>query len=170
MLGFDIPASWYQSLNAIFIVLLAPVFAWLWIRLGPHQPSLPIKFALGLFGVAAGFVWLAVGAELASAGEKVSPNWLVITYLLHTIGELCLSHVGLSAMTKLAPARVAGMMMGVWFLGSSVGNFIGGRMAGFYESMPLERLFLMVSLFGIVSGAVMVVIAKPVKRLMSGVR
>ena len=92
---------------------------------------------------------------------QVSPLWLTVVYLLHTFGELCLSPVGLSAMTKLAPARIAGLMMGVWFLATSVGNFIAGRLAGFYESMPLPTLFTNIALFGIVAGLLLLPFARP---------
>ena len=91
---------------------------------------------------------------------KVSPNWLLLTYLLHTVGELCLSPVGLSSMTKLAPARVAGLMMGVWFLAASVGNFFGGRLASFYEAWSLPALFGGVAAFGIVSGLIMLAFSR----------
>ena len=106
-----------------------------------------MKFSLGLIFVGAGFGVLVIAARLAQNGVQVSPMWLIVTYLLHTFGELCLSPVGLSAMTKLAPVRIGGLMMGVWFLATSVGNFIGGRVSGFYESMPLPTLFTTVALF-----------------------
>lgn len=126
VLGHSFPPTWFQSLNALFIVFLAPLFAWLWVRLGKHDPSSPAKFTIGLVFVALGFAILIYAAQLAEQGVKVSPLWLTATYLLHTIGELCLSPVGLSAMTKLAPARIAGLTMGVWFLAASVGNYLGG--------------------------------------------
>jgi POT family proton-dependent oligopeptide transporter len=119
--------------------------------------------------VGAGFAIMMVAAGL-SGGAKVSPNWLIVTYLLHTIGELSLSPVGLSAMTKLAPTRVASLMMGVWFLATSVGNFIGGRLASFYETWPLSNLFAAVAAFGIGAGLVMLATAGPIKRLMGEVR
>ena len=100
--GHEFPAPWYQSVNAMFLIRLAPVFAWLWVRLGPKEPSSPAKFALGLASGWAGFLVLAVGCAAAESGVRVSPLWLVLTYLCHTMGELCLSPVGLSAMTKLA--------------------------------------------------------------------
>ena len=102
------------------------MFAWIWLRLGERDPSSPAKFTIGLVFVALGFAILMIPGEAAAQGVKVSPLWLVVTYLLHTIGELCLSPVGLSAMTRLAPARVVGLMMGVWFLATSVGNYLGG--------------------------------------------
>jgi POT family proton-dependent oligopeptide transporter len=152
-------------MNSFFIWTLAPVFAWIWIRLGRHEPSTPIKFALGLIFVGGGFGVLVIGARLAEAGVQVSPMWLIVVYLLHTAGELCLSPVGLSAMTKLAPARIAGLMMGVWFLATSVGNFIAGRLAGFYEAMPLPTLFGTIAAFGILAGLLLVLLAPPIKRL-----
>jgi POT family proton-dependent oligopeptide transporter len=170
LFGFDFPSSWFQSANAIFIIALAPAFAWLWLRLGSRQPSSPVKFSIGLIAVGAGFVVMMLATITANGGEKVSPNWLLVTYLLHTVGELCLSPVGLSSMTKLAPARVAGLMMGVWFLAASVGNFFGGRISSFYEAWSLTGLFGGVAAFGIVSGLIMLALSRPIKGLMGEVR
>jgi proton-dependent oligopeptide transporter, POT family len=163
--GHAFPSSWFQSVNAIFIIVFAPIFAWLWINLGRHEPSSPVKFSIGLVMVGAGFAVMMVAAALAAGGATVSPNWLVLTYLLHTFGELSLSPVGLSAMTKLAPRRVSSLMMGVWFLAASVGNFFAGRLGGFYESMPLTRLFGVVAAFAILMGVVMLVLSPSIKRL-----
>ncbi len=168
--GFAVPASWLQALNALFIILLAPVFAWIWVKLGPREPSSPTKFVLGLAAGGAGYAVLVVGASVAAQGVQVSLMWLVIVYLFHTVGELCLSPVGLSAMTKLAPARISGLLMGVWFLSISVGNYMGGRLASLYESLPLTELFGAVAAFGIGAGLVLAVFVKPVKRLMGGVK
>jgi proton-dependent oligopeptide transporter, POT family len=170
VMGYDFPAPWYQSVNSMFLISLAPVFAWLWVRLGSREPSSPAKFAFGLLLVGLGFLVLSSGATAATSGTKVSPMWLVGTYLLHTMGELCLSPVGLSAMTKLAPSSVTGLMMGVWFLALSVGNYMGGRMASLYESLPLPMLFSAVGLFAIVAGVVLAMFVKPMVRLMGGVR
>ena len=172
VLGWEFPSSWFQSMNSMFVFSFAAVFAWLWLALGRRgkEPSTPIKFSLGLIFVGAGFAVLVVAATLAQNGVKVSPMWLTVTYLLHTFGELCLSPVGLSAMTKLAPARIAGLVMGVWFLATSVGNFIAGRLAGFYEAMPLPALFTNIALFGIIAGLLLLPIAPPIKRLMGEVR
>jgi POT family proton-dependent oligopeptide transporter len=170
--GWNFPSSWFQSMNSLFVWSFAPVFAWLWLALGRHgkEPSTPIKFALGLILVGAGFGVLIVAATLSASGVQVSPLWLTVTYLLHTFGELCLSPVGLSAMTKLAPARIAGLMMGVWFLATSVGNFIAGRLAGFYEAMPLPTLFMNIALFGVIAGLILLPLAPPIKRMMGEVR
>jgi POT family proton-dependent oligopeptide transporter len=170
ILGWEFPSSWFQSANALFIIMFAPVFALLWVRLGSREPITPIKFALGLIGVGLGFAILMPPAQAAESGQLVSPWWLIGTYLIHTWAELCLSPVGLSSMTKLAPARAAGLMMGVWFLGSSVGNFIGGRLASFYEAFPLPSLFGAVAAFGIVSGVLMLIFSRTIKAWMGGIK
>jgi POT family proton-dependent oligopeptide transporter len=169
ILGWTFPSSYYQSLQPLFIITFAPVFAWVWVRLGRREPSSPAKFGLGLLFVGSGFAILVVAAKLAEGGVKVSPWWLVATYLLHTWGELSLSPVGMSATTKLAPARVVGLMMGVFYLAISVGNFVGGRISSLYGSMPLPTLFGVVGAVGIVAGLVMFALTPPIKRLMGDV-
>src|SRR5262245_41814214 len=127
------PASWYQSANPIFIVIFAPFFAWIWVALGARSlnPSAPIKFGLGLVLLGVGFLIMVFAAQLVVAtGRDVAPTWLLVAYLLHTFGELCLSPVGLSNVTKLAPPRFVGQMMGTWFLGSAVGNLFAGLIGG----------------------------------------
>lgn len=166
----EYPASFFQSLNSLFLFPLAPLFAWLWIRLGPRNPASPAKFAGGLVFAGLGFLTLVPAAALAQQGVRVSALWLCLTYLLHTIGELLLSPVGLSAMTKLAPLRVAGLMMGIWFLATSVGSFVGGTVASYYEALPLPTLFGLVAAFSIGAGLVMALCARPLQRLMGGVR
>ncbi len=168
--GMEFPASWFQSLNSLFIISLAPVFAYLWVKLGKREPSSPAKFAFGLMFAALGFTVLIHPATRAAGGEQVSPLWLVSTYLLHTAGELCLSPVGLSAMTKLAPARVGGLLMGVWFLSLAVGNYMGGRLASLYETLPLPSLFTAVSIFGLAAALVLLLFVKPMRRLMGGLK
>ncbi len=165
--GVGFPASWFQSVNSLFIILLAPVMAWLWVKLGRRDPSSPTKFALGLFFLSAGFGVMIVAGSLAANGAQVSPLWLLVTYLLHTIGELALSPVGLSAMTKLAPARVTGMMMGVWFMASAVGNLIAGAFASIYESFTLPQLFGAVTGFSLIFCLVMVVLISPIKKMLA---
>ena len=169
VLGFGFPSSWFQSVNALFIIVFAPMFAWLWLTLGPKQPSAPVKFAVGLIGVGLGFLIIVPAAQSATGGALVTPMWLVMVYLVHTFAELCLSPVGLSSMTKLAPPRVVGSMMGVWFLGASAGNFMAGQMASFYEEMPLDRLFMTISILPIVAGIVMFALSSRFKKLMGGV-
>ena len=164
--GAAFPSSWWQSFNPLGIIVFGPVFAWLWIRLGRRQPSTPAKFALGLLGVGLGFLVLVPGAAIASAGVQVGVFWLAGVYLLHTWAELCLSPVGLSAMTRLAPARIVSLMMGGWFLATSVGNYAGGQMAALYGAMPLERLLLSVAILPIAAGVVMFLARRPLTRLM----
>lgn len=167
--GWEYPASWLQSLNGLFIWTMAPLFAWLWIRLGEREPSSPAKFSWGLVLGGLGFAILVLPAS-AGTEAKVTPLWLTATYLLHTFGELCLSPVGLSAITKLAPARVAGLMMGVWFLSISIGNYIGGTISGYYEALPLPSLFGAVGMFAIAAGLVLAFFTRPITRLMGGVK
>ena len=164
--GWHFQSSYLQSLNSLFIILFAPVFGWLWVKLGRHEPSSPVKFSLGLVGAGIGFAILVPAASMASSGVQVSAFWLAATYLIHTFAELCLSPVGLSAMTKLAPARIVSLMMGVWFLGASVGNYIGGRLAGFYETMSLAQLLGSVAAFAVVTGMLMLACAHRITRLM----
>src|SRR3569623_1517443 len=165
--GLAFPASWWQSLNSLYIILLAPLMAWLWVRLGPSDPSSPTKFTLGLFFAAAGFGVLAVAADLAADGVRVSPMWLALVYLLHTVGELCLSPIGLSAMTRLAPARIAGLVMGEWFLATSVGNYLGGQMASRYESFALPTLFTTITVVALIATLLMTAAVRPLARMIS---
>jgi POT family proton-dependent oligopeptide transporter len=166
LFALHFPASWFQSVNALMIIALAPVFAWLWVWLGRRDPSSPTKFAVGLLFVGLGFVVMIGAAQATAAGRLVSPWWLTVTYLLHTIGELCLSPVGLSSMTRLAPDRVKGMMMGVWFLAASVGNLIAGRVAGLYESFTLTQLFTAVTAFALIASLVMFALVGPIRRML----
>ncbi len=167
--GWEFPSSYFQALQPLFVIICAPLFAWMWVRLGKREPSSPAKFSIGLLFVGAGFVLMTVAAKLAAAGQQVSPWWLFFTYLVHTFGELSLSPVGLSVTTKLAPQRVAGLMMGVWFLGISAGEFMGGQIASFYGSMPLPNLFGPIGIIGIVAGVGMFALAPSIRRLMGSV-
>jgi POT family proton-dependent oligopeptide transporter len=167
--GYAFPSSWFQSVQPLGIVLFAPVFAWIWLSLGPRDPSSGAKFAMALLAVGASFLILVPAAIATSAdGAKVSPLWLTATYSLHAIGELLLGPVGLSVFNKLAPARVAGFMMGVWFLSISLGNFIGSRVSAVYESFPLPMLFGLVGGGAALAGVVLVFLIKPVARLTEG--
>jgi POT family proton-dependent oligopeptide transporter len=137
--GIPFPASWLQSVAPFSLVVFSPVFAWIWTRLGRRDPSSPAKFTIGLVCVALSFAILVVPGQDAEQGMRVSPLWLVATYFLHTRSASCLSPVGLSAMTRLAPARIVGLTMGVWFLALSVGNYLGGRVGGLYEAFSSPR-------------------------------
>jgi POT family proton-dependent oligopeptide transporter len=270
LFGRSFPSSFWQSVNAVLIVLLAPVFSWLWGALGKRNPGYAVKFGIGLAFAGLGFLWLVGGGkqwddiwktyveqnrpaiiaaaeeyeveikdpnsiktavvseifanarsraesglysafeasrweeiradaakygvelgsesgvvslsnltavigakkdrisdELLPAWERVNLIWLFIVYLLHTIGELCLSPVGLAAMTRLAPVRVVGLMMGVWFLGASVGNFLGGTVAGYYDAFELPTLLTMVATSGFVMAAIMFVLARPIGKMLA---
>jgi POT family proton-dependent oligopeptide transporter len=166
------PSSFFQSVNPLAIMVLAPVFAWIWVRLGSKEPSSPAKFTFGLAFLSLGFLVVA-GAAAVSAqggGSRVSPVWLIAVYVLHTIGELCLSPVGLSTVTKLAPERLVGSMMGVWFLAAALGNFVGGRVAGLFERLPLTQLFGTVFITTGISVVLLLFLIRPIRNLMSGVR
>ncbi|MAQ93252.1 MAG: MFS transporter [Rhodothermaceae bacterium] len=167
--GTMVPAAWFQSLNAFFIFTIAPFVAMIWVYLGRsgRDPSTATKFGMGLVLLGLGFVTM-VGAGLVSAdGGQASPWWLVLTYLFHTLGELTLSPVGLSATTKLAPQRVSSLMMGVWFLGASVGNFIAGSIAGFYDTLNLPSFMGLVAAIAIIAGIGFFFLAGPMKRMMA---
>ena len=164
--GVSFPPSWLQSVAPFSLVVFAPVFAWIWTRLGKHDPSSPAKFTIGLVCVALSFAILVIPAQDAEQGIRVSPLWLVATYLLHTFGELSLSPVGLSAMTRLAPARIAALTMGVWFVALSAGNYLGGRVAGLYETFSLPQLFGMVALFAAAAAVVLALLIRPIRRML----
>src|SRR5204862_817722 len=135
---FSFPSSWFQSVQPIFVITLAPIFALIWVRLGDRDPSVPTKLALGVLFMGIAFaVLVPAGAMAQAAGLRVSPWWLVISYGISELGELCLYPVGLSAVTKLAPARILGLMMGVWMLSNAFGNMLAGSSARFFVSIPL---------------------------------
>ncbi len=165
--GWEMPASWLQNINPFFIIIFAPIFGTLWTSLARRNanPSIPMKFALGLVGLAAGFFVLAWGAANASVDNKVSPAWLIVTYFFHTVGELSLSPVGLSSITKLAPRDRVGQMMGVWFVGAALGNLLAGLFAGRLESLAPSALFWNVAVYILVAAIVAIVAAPFVKRL-----
>jgi POT family proton-dependent oligopeptide transporter len=172
--NWEFPAGWLQSVNPLFVISLAPVIAglWLWLARRDIAPSLPVKFAWGLLLLAAGFLVMVVASQRALSAGKVWPTWLIATYLLHTIGELCLSPVGLSSVTKLAPPRLVGQMMGIWFLGTALGNLIAGLLAGEVTgdniaSMPSRFIQVVMTTGG--AGLVLLVCSKPIRKLMGGV-
>jgi POT family proton-dependent oligopeptide transporter len=168
--GFAFPSSWYVSVQALFVILLAPVIAWVWFKLGPRQPSVPTKFGLALLAAGLAFLLLVpAGAAAQSSGIKVSPLWLVGAYFIEEWGELSLSPVGLSAVTKLAPTRIVSLMMGVFFLSNSLGNKLAGWTAGFFSTMPLAQLFGAVAVVCLVAAVIMFALVRPVKKLMGGV-
>ncbi len=165
--GWEMPASWLQNVNPLLIIVMAPLFGglWTWLARRKANPSIPVKFALGLLGLSAGFFVLAWGSANASSTNPVSMGWLVVTYFLHTAGELCLSPVGLSSMTKLAPRGRVSQMMGVWFIAAALGNLLAGLQAGRLEELTPSALFGNVALLMGGAGLVAMLMAWFVNRL-----
>jgi POT family proton-dependent oligopeptide transporter len=175
ILGFEIPTGWFQSLNPMFILILAPFFAAMWVNLGKRNldPSIPAKFALGLIQLGLGFLVMFGASKLILNGDSVLPTWLFFTYLLHTMGELCLSPVGLSSISRLAPKRFVSQMMGIWFLGSALGNIIAGLLAGRFnpESIAdMPGLYLQIICIAVGSGLLLLIFTKPIKRMIGDVQ
>ncbi len=171
LFGFSFPSSWFQSVQPTFVILLAPVFAWLWLRLGRHEPSSAGKIALGLWVMGFAFLLLVPAGVIAqsAAGVRVSPWWLIVSYGLSEVGEICLYPVGLSAVTKLAPPRIVGLMMGVWMLSNAFGNKLAGWAAGFFSTMPLNTLFGTVATILLATAVLFTLLVKPIRRMMGGV-
>ena len=169
--GWEIPASTLQLINPSFIVIFAPIFGfmWTWLASKNANPSIPMKFALGLLGLSIGFFVLAWGSANASNTNLVSPAWLIVMYFLHTVGELCLSPVGLSSMTKLSPKSRVSQMMGIWFVAAALGNLIAGLVAGQLENLAPASLFQAVALFVGGGGVIAILAAPSVKKLMGDI-
>jgi amino acid/peptide transporter (Peptide:H+ symporter), bacterial len=165
---WEMPASWLQSVNPVFIIVFAPMVGALWVWLRSREPSTPAKMGYGLLLLALGFLVLVWGTTYTLGGAKVSPMWLVVTYFLHTVGELCLSPVGLSSVTKLAPRRLVGQLMGTWFMGTALGNLIAGLAGGGFEGMTTGEMFAAVAKVTGVAGLVLLLFARPLRRLMGG--
>ncbi len=139
LFGFAFPSSWLQSFQPAYVIVLAPIFSWLWIKLGDKQPSSPAKFAIGLLFLGIGIAVMVPAAILTAQG-KVSPMFLISVYFIETIGELCLSPVGLSTVTKLAPARLASLTMGGWFVSIAIGNKMAGFLSGYFKSESSDAM------------------------------
>jgi proton-dependent oligopeptide transporter, POT family len=173
--GWRMPAGELQTFPPVYVILLAPVFAALWVALGKRDRDLsaPAKFAWGLLLMALGMLIMYFAALRVLHGDRVSPLWLIVAYFFCACGELCLSPVGLSATTKLAPARFAAQTMGLFFLTLALGSFLAGLLSGAYDAQHLETLpalYLKLVFWTGASGAVMLLLTPPVKRLMAGVR
>ena len=170
-LNFEVPASWFQSLNPLFVFILAPLFSGLWVKLAAirKEPSTPSKFIWSLFLVAGGFVLMIFAAAFNKVYGPVSMLWLVGAYFLHTIGELCTSPVGMSMVTKLSPPKFVSLMMAV-FLGSSFfASIVAGVFAGNYDTMDHETFFTVPVITTVVSGLVLLAVLRPLKKWMHGV-
>jgi proton-dependent oligopeptide transporter, POT family len=172
---FEIPTSWFQSVNPLFIVALAPLFAMFWTSNIGKKFSTPVKMGMGMILLGIGFFFM-LGAVAERGGEnpdvavKASLIWLVLTYLIHTIGELALSPVGLSVVTKLAPVKFASLMMGVWLLSSFLANIIGGFVAAYVEALGAFAIFATIAGFVIFLGMIMIVLKNPILKMMHGIR
>jgi POT family proton-dependent oligopeptide transporter len=170
--GWKFPSSWFQTLPAVYCIILAPTFSVLWVKMGRHQPSSPAKFAIGLALLGAG-IGIMVPASILAAKGKVDPMWLCASYFLQVLGEMCLSPVGLSTVTKLAPARFASSTMGVWMLATACGNFLAGYLAGFFDENSTTTLIKMFGYMGgflFLAAAILWALTKTVRRLMGGIR
>jgi POT family proton-dependent oligopeptide transporter len=168
LLGWAFPSSWYQAVGPVFVFTLAPVFAWLWVRLGTRQPSSPAKLVLGLALLAVSFALMIPAASLTARG-LVSPLWLVALFFVQTLGELCLSPIGLSTLTRIAPAAWTGVVMGIWFLASALGSKLAGVMAGEFaatEPAQLARFFETQTLGVALAALVLLALVPALKRRM----
>lgn len=173
ILGMTIPTGWFQTVNAILIVGLSPLFAWIWTRRSGLWPSSPQKFALALLFAALGFLLLVPASQIVQSVPgtvtKVGMGWLLGVYLLHTIGELCLSPVGLSYVSKLAPKHLGGQLMGAWFFATGCGSYLAGKAAGFMDSVPLWQLFGFCALIAITASLVLYfIVSRVIFKLMGG--
>ena len=169
--GMRFPSSFMQSLTPMFVILLAPLFSILWVRLGERQPSSPVKFTIGLLFIGLAYL-LLIPASMMTAQGRISPLWLVGLYFLEVVGEMCLSPVGLSTVTKLAPAKLVGIMMGVWFLAASFGSKLAGYLSGFFvanNSGTLVKLYGGIAVGLLLSAAMLALLTPGVKRLMGRV-
>ena len=168
--GMRFPSSWLQSCTPAFVIMLAPIFSYLWLRLGKRQPSSPVKFTLGLLFIGLAYCLLVPAAWMTAYG-RISPLWLVGLYFLEVVGEMCLSPVGLSTVTKLAPVKLVGIMMGVWFLAASFGSKLAGELSKYYvpNSATLVKLYGGIAAGLLVSAGLLALLTPKVKKLMGSV-
>ena len=175
----ELPASTFQSLNSLFVVIFAPVFAWLWLKLGKYEPSAPTKMAWGLFLLSLGYLWIAFGVKDVQPGIKVSMIWLVGMYALHTWGELCLSPIGLSLVNKLAPIKFASLLMAVWFLANAFANKLAGVLSALYpdnkttnflgyEMTNLYDFFMLFLVMSGVASLILFILSRKLLKMMHG--
>ncbi|ELV8719255.1 peptide MFS transporter [Vibrio vulnificus] len=168
--GFEVPAAWFQSLNPFFIITLAPLLAVLWVKLGKREPNSPVKFALAMFFLALGFLCM-VGAVVEQSGDtsvKTSMLWLVGAFFFHTLGELCLSPIGLSLVTKLAPLRLASLMMGAWFGCNAIANYVAGYVGSHVGELGAFAIFSGIAVTATVSGVILLLFSNQLVRWMHG--
>lgn len=175
LFGYEIPAGSLQSVNAAFIIIFAPIVGSLWVKLAARNlnPNTPFKFGIGLILMGLGFLVMVFAARIVTTGERAGMGWLILTYFLHSIGELTLSPVGLSATTKLSPKRFVGQMMGIWFVGAALGNLIAGLFAGGFDPENVNQmpdLFMSVLYFGGASGLLFILFSPLIRKWMGGVK
>ena len=168
--GFQVPTTWFQAVNPLFIMLLGPIFAEMWTGMGRKgkDPSIPAKMAMGLLLVSFGFVFMLGASKQTETAGKAALMWVVAAYFFHTAGELCLSPVGLSMVTKLAPTRYASLLMGVWFIANAVANYLAGLIGGYAEQLGEFNLFMAITVATAAAGAVLLGLAPVLKRMMHG--
>jgi POT family proton-dependent oligopeptide transporter len=170
ILGYNYPSSWFQSVEPLFVIIFAPFFAWMWIRLGPREPSSPVKFTLGLVFLSLSFLLILPAAHIYEQSQmRVSPMWLIGLYFLQMVGELCLSPVGLSMVTKLSPARLVGFMMGVWFMATALGNYVAGWAAGFLQNRSFSQVFQSAFISIAIAAVILLLLLRPIRRMMGDV-
>jgi POT family proton-dependent oligopeptide transporter len=172
---YTVPTAWFQSVGPLFIVLLAPLFSMFWVSKTGRKIPVPVKMGSGMIILGAGFFFMLAavaqrGGDIGDTSIKAGLWWLVLTYLVHTVGELCLSPVGLSVVTKLSPPKYASLLMAVWFLSSFFANILGGFLASYVETLGAGRIFLYISVFVIICGTVLIALNKTILKMMHGVR
>src|SRR5438105_3264656 len=169
--GFNYPSSWFQSVEPLFVIVFSAVFAWVWVKLGSRNPSSPAKFTMGLFFLSLSFLLIVPAAKhFEASGQRVSPWWLIGLYFLQMVGELCLSPVGLSMVTKLSPPRIVGFMMGVWFLATALGTYFAGWVAGFLQNRAFSEVFMIAFVTAAIATLILAILIPPIRKLMGGVR
>ena len=171
--GWEMPTSWFQSVNPMFIILFAPLFSKLWIKLAKKglEPSTPAKFTWAFMSLAFGFLILvAASYVIQTTGVKVGIFWLTFAYMFHTMGELCLSPVGLSLVTKLAPLRFASLLMGTWFLANAAANFTAGFYSGYFGHISNVQFFGWLVVMPLIGGGILMLLRKKIIQWMNGVQ
>jgi proton-dependent oligopeptide transporter, POT family len=177
--SFEMPAGWLQSAPSFYVVVFVPVFAWLWVTLAKRNrnPPTPVKVSFGLFFMGLGYLVMIGASMVYFGGQKPLPTWLLLTFLLHTFGEICLYPISLSAVSKLSPTRLVGRMMGVYFMSLAFGNLIAGLFAGEFDRKAIEaNPQLMVDLFSYITwamaiaGVIVLLLGRPMRKLMGDIR
>ncbi len=175
--SFEIPTSWFQSVNPLFIVTLAPLFTLFWASPIGRRLTTPVKMGVGMIILGAGFLFMigavaerSANGDVNDVNNKAALMWLIMTYLLHTIGELCISPVGLSVVTKLSPPKLASVLMAVWMLSSFFANIVGGYIASYVETMGAGEVFTYIAGFVSVCGVLLILLNRVILKLMHGVK